>query len=758
MESISIYGARTNNLKDITLSIPKQQLIGIAGVSGSGKSTLISTLAAGSQQVIASFFPPFIQARMKTLKVGEVDKLEGLTFTAMVGQKKFSKNVRSSVSTAVRIAPYLRLLFSRAATPSAGFSPYYSPNDPRGMCKKCSGLGYIDNIDFSELIDINKSLNQGAVKFPTFRPGTYRWKRLVCSGIADPNKPWKNLSTEQTNLLLYGKDVPLENPLLGYPKHAKFDGIIPRLKSSYLEKAGTKMTKEEIKALNRIVRKVICSDCNGYKINHEAMLSKLNGLNIAEASHLNIYKLIKYISEIQNSVVEGPKQNILKISRHLCEIGLGYLTLDRPTDSLSGGESQRLRIVGLLSTPITDSTFILDEPSSGLHPSDIDRLLKSLKKLRDSKNTVIIVEHNLQVLKECDHIIELGPGAGENGGELLFTGSPKELQLEDTPTGNAFRANLTPNKSHFHINADFSLGVKNANLHNLKNISVNFPTKSLTVISGVAGSGKSSLAYALKKENSNVTMIDQLPIMATSRSSLLTALDLQDSIRGMFSKISGLDKSYFSSSGKGGCTECKGRGYIRVDMAFMEDVETLCEKCGGKKFNDIALSYSIKRNGENYTIYDVLNSNIGKIKEIFHEQPDTYDTISLIQNVGLSYLKLGQTLDTLSGGELNRVKLVRFLKNHHKEKDNILVLDEITNGLHHQDVKQLIKFIKKLTFDGFTVIAVDHNSELISQADYNIDMGPGAGDDGGSIIFCGTPSEFLKSESSQTAMWMRYMV
>lgn len=752
-DAIKITGAKTNNLRDVSVSIPKHLLVGIAGVSGSGKTSLISTFASGAQQAVASLFPPFLQARMKTLEPGTVEGLEGLTFTAIVGQKKYSKNVRSSVGTAVGIAPYLRLLFSRSARPSAGFSPSYSPNDPRGMCEACSGLGYVDNIDLAELIDQNRSLNEGAIRFPSFEPGTYRWKRLVCSGIADADVAWKDLPDGARRLLLYGKDVPLEHPLPGYPKHGKFDGVIPRLRASYLEKAGAKTTKREDAAMQRVIRRVVCPECQGQRINGAARASRLNGLNIAEASRLGIGELVSYLEEIQDRAVEGPRQSILTRCRYLCEIGLGYLSLDRPTDSLSGGEAQRLRIVGLLGAPITDATFVMDEPSSGLHPADVERLLRALEQLRDTGNTVIVVEHNAQILSACDHVIELGPGAGADGGEIIFTGSPQRLAHGTTPTGEALRGGIQLHGKG--LPSPSMIDVSHARLHNLRDVSVGFPSHALTVVSGVAGSGKSSLVSVLAEQHPEVTMIEQVPLPASSRSSLLTVLELADPVRTAFSKASGLDPSWFSENGRGACSACRGRGTIRVDMAFMDDVETECEQCGGKRFNDAALSVRLPFGARDVSIADVLDASLDDVAAIFASQPEVRRVVTLLQGVGLGYLRLGQALSTLSGGELQRVKLVSFLKRRLQDRDSVLVLDEITTGLHPHDVGQLVKFLRRLTAKGLTVIAVDHNLQFIAQADYNVDMGPGAGDEGGDVIFSGTAQGLADCMASRTGEWLR---
>ncbi|MEW6944275.1 hypothetical protein [Trueperella pyogenes] len=753
VHSIEIRGARTHNLRNVTVRIPKHALVGVAGVSGSGKTSLVSTLAAGAQQAVSSLFPAFIQARMKTLEPGQVDALDGLTFTAIVGQKKFSKNARSSVGTASGIAPYLRLLFSRSASPSAGYSPFYSPNDLRGMCMGCSGLGYVDDIDLQELIDADRSLNEGAVRFPSFEPGTYRWKRLVCSGISDPAIPWKDLPELERELLLYGRGIHLEHPLTGYPKHGVFDGVIPRLKASYLEKANAKTTEKEDAALRRIVKRVPCPHCHGQRINGSARDSRINGLNIAEVSRLSIDDCATFIEGISDKVTHAPREEVLARLNNMHDIGLGYLSLDRPTDTLSGGEAQRLRLVGLLNAPITDATFVMDEPSSGLHPADIERLLRSLRKLRDSGNSVIIVEHNLQILAACDHIIELGPGAGDKGGRVLFEGDPRCLPDRDTPTGNALREGIQLNERS--LASPEVIKVTHASYNNLKDVSVSFPVGALTVISGVAGSGKSSLASLLAKQHPEVAVIDQMPLAASSRSSLLTVLGLDTPIRGAFSRISGLSASWFSANGKGACSLCKGRGTTRIDMAFMDDVQTRCERCGGRRFNETTMAVLLPYGSRGLTIADVLDSGLGRVGELYADQDEVLTVIFLLQRAGLGYLTLGRTLDTLSGGELQRIKLVRFFKEHQWDQKNVLVLDEITTGLHPKDVEQMMRFLRHLTTKGVTVIAIDHNLEAIAQADYNIDIGPGAGAQGGTVVFAGTPRGLADCPSSLTGSWLQ---
>lgn len=749
---IRIVGARTHNLRNVSTSIPKNKLVGIAGVSGSGKSSLALTLAAAGQQAIASLFPPFLQARMNTLSPGVVDEVQGLTFTAVVRQKRFSKNVRSSVSTVTGIAPYLRLMFSRAATPSAGFSPSYSPNDPRGMCKKCAGLGYVDRIDLAELVDPARSLNEGAIRFPSFAPGTYRWKRLVCSGIADNDTAWKLLSPEVQELLLYGQNVKLQRPLPGYPKHGKFDGVIPRIETSYLKKAGAKITAKEKIALDRIVSHLVCAACDGQGINAAARGSRLNGLNIAEASQLSITDFIAYLGGIKSDAIDKPREKILNRAKSICEVGLGYLSLNRPTDSLSGGEAQRLRIVGLLGASITDTTFVMDEPSSGLHASDIYRLIAALRKLRDSGNTVLLVEHNIEILRACDRVIELGSGPGSRGGKIIFEGSAKDLANAVTPTGKAMRAKLelpgTP------VYATGSIDVSHANLNNLKDVSASFPTGALTVVSGVAGSGKSSLITVLAEQNPQVVLVDQVPLAGSARSSLLTALDLADPVRKVFSQASKLPASWFSENGQGACPSCKGRGTTRVDMAFMDDVETICEQCGGKKFNTKTLSVRLPFGGRLLSIADVLGTSVIDATKLFANYPEISTITLLLQDVGLGYLKLGQTLNTLSGGELQRLKLIKQLATSCPSQKSVLILDEVTTGLHPNDVEHLITFLRRRTTKGFTVIAVDHNLRLIAKADHNIDLGPGAGDEGGSIVCEGSPRTLADCASSQTGNWL----
>ena len=410
----------------------------------------------------------------------------------------------------------------------------------------------------------------------------------------------------------------------------------------------------------------------------------------------------------------------------------------------------------MLGAPITDATFIMDEPSSGLHPEDIDLLQRSLKRLRDTGNNIIVVEHNAQILSQCDHLIELEPGAGVNGGKILFEGKPEMLLRKNTPTAESIKSGIKLKNSK----ADFKgkLNVTEGKTNNLKDISVSFPTKALTVISGVAGSGKSSLAIELKKQNPEVTIIDQVPLAGNSRASILTTLKLVDPIRKKFAKISGLDQSWFSSNGKGACPMCGGKGVIRLDMAFMEDVEMVCEQCGGEKFNDTALSFKLQYKNKEFSIGDVLKANLEDVKEIFTDEDSVYRVLCLLQDVGLGYLKLGQTLDTLSGGELQRIKLVSFLKNYQQNSHEVLILDEVTTGLHPHNVDELILFFQKLIFQGLTLIIINHNLNLIANADYSIDMGLGAGKDGGKIIFTGTPYELANCSHSKTGKWLRIMM
>jgi excinuclease ABC A subunit len=730
--SITVTGARTHNLRDIDVEIPSHALTVVTGVSGSGKSSLVfDTIAAEAQRATAAGYPSFVRTRLAQYPPADVDRIDGLTFTTVVDQRRFTGNARSTVATAVDLATPLRMLFSRFAVPSAGFSAAYSPNDPTGMCLTCEGLGTLSAIDEDALIDQDLSLDDGAVRFPTFAPGTYRWKRLVTSGLCDPSVPWSQLPEEIRNVLMHARDLRLEEPLPGYPEHGRFDGIIPRLRDSYLRRTPSRLTAAERAGLDAVVSHSTCPDCAGARINAEARDSHINGRSIADWAAVSISDLHGLVSDAAESLGESAAPLLVDISRRvdaLTEVGLGYLNLDRSSPTLSGGEAQRLKMVRHLGSPLTEVTYVFDEPAAGLHPNDVQRVITLLSGLRDRRNTVLVVDHNPAVIAAADHVIGMGPGAGESGGEVTFTGSPASgsgvhipvlKSSVRTPTGSA--------------------AVEHARSNNLRDLTVAVPTGVLTVVTGVAGSGKSSLMTTdFAAQHPEFTVVGQQPLHGGRRSSLLTVTGAADGLRSLFAASGDLSQSWFSRNAKGGCPECRGTGEITTELAFMEDTRTPCEACRGSGFNQKALSVTVG----GYTIADVEALRPSEVAELLG--PADAARLRWVDRVGLGYLAAGRTLDGLSGGERQRLLLSRHLGNISGDAPLRLILDEPTTGLHAADVRRLLDLFDALVDAGGSLVLIEHNQQVIAHADHVIDIGPGAGDDGGQVVFEGTPAELVR--------------
>ena len=725
---ITVTGARTHNLRDIDVEIPSHALTVVTGVSGSGKSSLVfDTIAAEAQRATAAGYPSFVRTRLAQHPPADVDRIDGLTFTTVVDQRRFTGNARSTVATAVDLSTPLRMLFSRFAVPSAGFSPAYSPNDPAGMCLTCEGLGTVSVIDEDALIDPDLSLNDGAVRFPTFAPGTYRWKRLVTSGLCDPSVPWSQLPEDVRDVLMHARDLALKDPLPGYPDHGRFDGIIPRLQDSYLRRTPSRLTTAERAGLDAVVSHSTCPDCAGARLNTAARSSLINGRSIADWATVSVSDLYELVVEATETLGESAAPLLTEISRRvdaLVEVGLGYLNLDRSSPTLSGGEAQRVKMVRHLGSPLTEVTYVFDEPAAGLHPSDVQRLITLLTGLRDRRNTVLVVDHNPAVIAAADHVIGMGPGAGESGGRITFTGTPASVSSADAPVIKP--SVRTPTGS---------VTVEHARSNNLRDLTVTVPTGVLTVVTGVAGSGKSSLMTTdFSAQHPDFTVVGQQPLHGGRRSSLLTVTGVADGLRSLFAASGDLSASWFSRNAKGGCPECRGAGEITTDLAFMEDTRTPCEACGGSGFNDKALSVTVG----GYTIAEVEALRSADVAGLLG--PADEARLRWVDRVGLGYLAIGRTLDGLSGGERQRLLLARHLGSVNDDEPRRLILDEPTTGLHAADVRRLLELFDELVDAGGTLVLIEHNQQVMAHADHVIDIGPGAGDAGGQVVFEGTPA------------------
>ncbi|NRY63935.1 ATP-binding cassette domain-containing protein [Clostridium beijerinckii] len=737
-EMIEILNANENNLKNISINIPKKEITIVTGLSGSGKSSLIfDTLAAESQRMLNDTYSSYIQQLLPHYGRPNVEKINNLPVSIIIDQKKIGGNARSTVGTATDIYTLLRLLFSRIGKPFVGYSMNFSFNNTNGMCPHCQGLGVIKDIDIHKLIDFDKSLNDGAIKFPTFQPGGWRLTRYTESGYFDIEKPIKDYSDLELNTLLYEEEKTPEKPTINWHKTAKYAGLIPRIRSAFLEKDQKQYKKE----IEQIVDEQICPHCNGKRLNAAALSCKINSKSIGDCADMSISELKYFLQIISEPKVQTVIDDLIKRLNTLEEVGLDYLTLNRTTNTLSGGESQRIKMSKHLNSSLCDVLYIFDEPSIGLHPHDITGINKIFKGLKEKGNTVIIVEHDPDVIKIADHIIDMGPGSGVNGGNITFQGTYKELFNSDTATGKALskKHNMTTsNKEFCHF-----YELNNANMFNLKNISIKIPKNALTIVTGVAGSGKSTLITRLfRNKYLNSILLDQKRIHTSSRSIIATYMGFFDKIRTIFGKANSKSPSLFSFIGEGACPLCKGKGIIKTDLAFMDDVEETCELCEGTRYKQEISNY--KYSG--YTISDILNLSIDEALEIFIDK-DLKKIFNTISEANLGYIKVGQSLDTMSGGELQRLKIAATLLNNTGE---IYILDEPSTGLHESDIKKLIQVFNKLINKGKTVIILEHNLSIMCQADWIIDLGPLGGFNGGDLVYMGYPNGITRCTSSVT--------
>ncbi|GGQ14598.1 ATP-binding cassette domain-containing protein [Streptosporangium pseudovulgare] len=738
---IRVQGARENNLKDVSIEIPKRRLTVFTGVSGSGKSSLVfGTIAAESQRLINETYSAFVQGFMPTLARPEVDVLEGLTTAIIVDQERMGANSRSTVGTATDANAMLRILFSRLGEPSAGPSFHYSFNEPAGACQRCEGMGRVTDIDLSQLYDDGKSLNEGALTIPGYSMDGWYGRIFAGCGFFDPDKPIREFTEGELHDLLHREPTKIKVEGI----NLTYEGLIPRIRKSFLSKDREALQPHIRAFVDRAVTFTACPECGGSRLNEAARASRIKGVNIAEACAMQISDLAGWVRDLDAPSVAPLLATLQQTLDSFVEIGLGYLSLDRPSGTLSGGEAQRTKMIRHLGSSLTDVTYVFDEPTTGLHPHDIQRMNDLLLRLRDKGNTVLVVEHKPEMIAIADHVVDLGPGAGTAGGAVCFEGTVEGLRAGGTLTGRHLddRAALketvrTPTGK---------LEIRGATAHNLRDVDVDIPLGVLVVVTGVAGSGKSSLVHGSIPAGAGVVSVDQGAIRGSRRSNPATYTGLLDPIRKAFAKANGVKPALFSANSEGACPNCNGAGVIYTDLAMMAGVATVCEECGGKRFQASVLEYRF--GGRD--ISEVLAMSVTEAEEFFRageaRTPAAHAILARLADVGLGYLSLGQPLTTLSGGERQRLKLAT----HMAEKGGVYVLDEPTTGLHLADVEQLLGLLDRLVDSGKSVIVIEHHQAVMAHADWIIDLGPGAGHDGGRIVFEGTPADLVAARSTLT--------
>jgi excinuclease UvrABC ATPase subunit len=729
---IRLRGVRTHNLRDVDADIPKRELVAITGVSGSGKSSLaFATLAAESRRQLFATMPAFVRTKLPHDAAPEATSLSGLTTVIVVDQKPLGTNSRSTVGTATEVWTMLRMLYSRLGEPSAGYSPAYSFNDPSGMCEECAGLGTVTDIDGEAMIDRSRSLNDGAMSFPSFSVGSWIWKRYVYSGFFDNDLPLREWPEELVRFLLHGPAQRPPNPLPQFPKSARYQSMVPRIRRLLVEREA-KPGPAVQRALREVTTQRPCTACRGSRLNPAARSSRVNGVSIVELGYRDALGVLEFCESVTHAWAVPLIAQLRLRLESMITLGLGHLHCYRGTTTLSGGESQRLKLVRHLGSSLTDLTYVLDEPTDGLHPQDVASLVDVLHRLRDDGNTVIVVDHHPGVIEAADHVVDLGPGAGEDGGRIVFQGSIAQLREADTVTARALRHGVR-------LRADSKaptgwLHLTDVTRHTLKAVSVDIPLGVCTVITGVAGSGKTTLARAILAEFPQFALIDQSAIVASSRSTVGTWLGIAEHVQRTFADDSGEPPQLFNPRSSGGCPHCRGTGTRRTDLAFLEDVDTPCEHCAATGFRPEALKHTI----DGRTVLDVLRTPTSALPALI-DHPAVAAISGRLTRLGLGHLASGRSLDTLSGGERQRLKLVKRLD----ESTTDVIIDEPTAGLHIQDIETMTGLLGDLVTEGRTIVLVEHSPHVIAQADWIIDLGPGAGEQGGRVLFTGPPRQLL---------------
>jgi excinuclease UvrABC ATPase subunit len=744
---IHIVGAREHNLKGLSLRLPKNQITVFVGVSGSGKSSLVfDTIAVEAQRQLHATLPWFIQNQLPKYERPQVDAIEHLTTPVIVDQRGLAGNARSTVGTITDMYAMMRVLFARFGEPSRGLPSLYSFNDPQGMCPVCEGLGQTLRIDPDLLLDKKKSLDEGAILVPGYPVGSPGWQFYARYRQLDPAKPLNTYSAEEMHTLLHGREGTVEITFAnGKTQWLKFEGLVDSFTRRYLKRDVATLSEKTREVAQRFLSEGPCSACAGSRLNPAALETRIDGHNIADWTRMQISDLIELLNHPSGKVPVTMVETIRSALERVDAIGLGYLSLDRQTSTLSGGEAQRLKLVKHLGSNLTGLTYIFDEPSVGLHPRDVGRLNDLLRALRDKGNTILVVEHDPDVIKFADYIIEVGPRAGTHGGELVFEGTYQQLRKADTVTGVSLRRSWE-GKGRRRI-AKGQLPIEHVSLHNLKNVSVDIPVGVLTVVTGVAGSGKSSLiSEAFRSLYPQAIFVDQSAISTSSRSTPATYVGLMDSIRQLFAKANRVDAGLFSFNSKGACEECQGRGVIITELAYMDPITTQCESCEGRRFKESVLAYRLRGK----SIADVLEMSAEEAA-VFFSEGVLHTRLGILIDTGLGYLGLGQSLSTLSGGERQRLKLADQLSG----TGNIYILDEPTTGLHLSDIDMLLCLLHGIVDRGNTVVVIEHHLAVIGQADWIIDLGPDGGKNGGEIVFTGTPEHLIGASGSFTGTYLK---
>ena len=750
-EWIIVENAHTNNLKNVSINIPKHKIVVFSGVSGSGKSSLLfDTIYTEAQRQLIETFSSFARARLPKLSRPDVDEIKNLSTPIVIDQKKMGSNLRSTVGTATELATYIRLLYSRIGQPFINQPSFaFSFNHPEGMCQCCHGLGKVVHIDEDSFLDREKSLREGAILHPFYKKNSYMLKELIQYGIFDNDKPLREWSKEELHKLLYSEPIELSKEQTGLTYRRFHEGIITKIERSVMEKGNDEKEEDEQNERERFLVYKTCPECHGTRINKRARSVKINGIGIDEAFRMELSELLEFMRNVNDPQgISVPLiRKIVYVLEQLVRIGVPYLTLERPVSTLSGGESQRVKMARQLDCNLTDLLYVLDEPSVGLHPRDTERLIALFNELRDKGNSVFVVEHDPDIIRCAEWVVDMGPKAGSLGGSVIYNGTAEGLLSAEGLTAEQLRKRLgsdsfRPTRQW----SDYYL-IENACENNLKNITVRIPKGVLTVVTGVSGCGKSSLIHGcFVPQHPEACVINQEPVGRTTRGNIVSYMGVFTHIRKLFSETTGQEQSLFSFNAAGACPKCEGRGFLSFEMSFLDAVRTKCDDCNGKRYNSRAQSYKYK--GKD--ISEVLDLTVNQAVDFFGDVPSILKHITLLQDVGLGYLTLGQSLSSLSGGESQRLKIATVLK----KTGGLYVMDEPTTGLHMNDIENFFSIIDRLVNFGNTVIIIEHNPDIIRRADWMIDLGPEGGSKGGYLLFEGRPCDAVSDPHSITGRFL----